>query len=427
MDKQEQLTSLREAIETYARDHLTFGFDPAAPRVRLHEPTYGAEEIWEALESLLSTRVTMGDKVLSFEARFSERFGFDHSIMVHSGSSANLLALSAVCNPATDRRLEPGDEVVVPALSWSTTVWPLIQHGLVPVVVDIDPGTLNIDPNEIERALTPKTKGVMLVHVYGNPCAMDAIMDIVGRHSLILVEDCCEATGASYAGRSVGSWGSVGTFSFYFSHHMTTLEGGMCVTGDAALADTMRILRAHGWIREAHSKDELAAAHPTIHPRFLFVNLGYNLRATELQGGFGRAQLEKLDSFLAVRADNAAYWREALSPFGDFLSFQEPTLDGVHSWFGFPMAVREGGPFTVTQLTDFLNSRGIETRPIIAGNIAAQPALRYYEHRVVGDLRHSNRIMRNGFTFGNHQAIDAYARRYVVDVIRGFMQNTGTA
>ena len=255
--------------------------------VRLHEPTFGADEIFAATETLLSTWVTMGRQVRAFEAAFTGAHGFAEGVMNNSGSSANLLAIAALANPTTLDRLKPGDEVIVSAVSWSTTVWPLIQHGLVPVIVDIDQDTLNIDPGEIERAIGPRTRAVMPVHVYGNPCDMDALGDICHRHDLVLIEDCCEALGASYKGVPVGGFGRVATFSFYFSHHMTTLEGGITIAQRADDAELMRILRAHGWIREVEDQERWRQRYPNIHPRFLFVNLGYNLRATELQGAMG--------------------------------------------------------------------------------------------------------------------------------------------
>jgi CDP-6-deoxy-D-xylo-4-hexulose-3-dehydrase len=425
LDKAGTLEAIRTLIENYQSEHVTYAFDPANPQVRLHEPTFGADEICEALESLLTTQVTMGAKVRRFEREFSQHFGFPYSMMVNSGSSANLLAVAGLCNPAMANGLRPGDEVIVPALSWSTTIWPLIQHGLVPVIVDIDPTTLNIDPNEIERAISDKTRGIMLVHVYGNPCDMDAISQIVERHSLILIEDCCEALDASYGGRPVGSFGRVGTFSFYFSHHITTLEGGMCVTGDIDCAEMIRILRAHGWVRETDDQERYTNEYPDIDPRFLFVNLGYNLRPTELQGGFGYVQLNKLKSFVDIRKDNARFWANELGHLKEFLEFQEETPQGSHSWFGFPMGVRGTAPFSVGELCVFLNGRGIETRPIIAGNIAAQPALRHYDHRVVGDLPRSSHVMTGGFTFGNHQAIDENARQYVADAMKDFLAERG--
>jgi CDP-6-deoxy-D-xylo-4-hexulose-3-dehydrase len=265
----------------------------------------------------------------------------------------------------------------------------------------------------------------MLVHVYGNPCDMSSIGDIAARHNLNLVEDCCEALGAYYQGKPVGSFGQVGTFSFYFSHHITTLEGGMCVTGDDDCAELLRVLRAHGWTRESVKPEGYRQASPHIDPRFLFVNLGYNLRATELQGGFGYTQLPKLKSFVQVRESNARYWRKELDRHQEFLSFQQETSGGTHSWFGFPMTVKETAPFTAGELCGFLNRQNIETRPIIAGNIAAQPAMQYYQHRVAGDLSHANHVMRQGFTFGNHQSIDSAAREYVANAIHDFMAERG--
>lgn len=425
MDKLEILTSIRQLLDSYSDRFLIQSFDPDHPKVRLHEPTFGSEEIWEALDSLLTTQVTMGAKVRRFEKAFSERYGFGSSMMVNSGSSANLLAFATLCNPAMPGRLQPGDEVIVPALSWSTTVWPIVQHGLVPVIVDIDRATLNLDPSELERAVSDKTRGIMLVHVYGNPCSMAAIMDTVNRHSLQLVEDCCEALDSYYDNKPVGSFGRIGTFSFYFSHHITTIEGGMCVTSDDACADLIRILRAHGWVRESLNQQEYASNHPSINPRFLFVNAGYNLRATELQGGFGFVQLDKLEKFVDIRRDNAQYWKQELGALGDFFEFQQETPGGAHSWFGFPMAIKPTAPFSVNELTEYLNRQGIETRPIIAGNIAAQPGLNLYQHRVVGDLRNSDHIMKNGFTFGNHQAVNQQARKYVADAVREFVADRG--
>ena len=229
----------------------------------------------------------MGPKVKEFEEVFASSFGWTDGVMNNSGSSANLLAVAALANPATEDGLRPGDEVIVPALSWSTTVWPLIQCGLKPVIVDIDPATFNIDPNEIEQAIGPKTRAVMIVPVYGNPCDMDAIVEICKRRNLILIEDCCEALGAYYDGKAVGKFGRVGTFSFYFSHHLTTLEGGITVTDDFELAELMRILRAHGWVREVKDRERWLKKYPEFDPRFLFVNVGYNLRPMELSGRDG--------------------------------------------------------------------------------------------------------------------------------------------
>lgn len=420
-----ELGAVRQSVEAYCEANHDFAFNPKAPIVRLHEPTFSADEINAALECMLTTRVTMGAKVKTFEGEFAGKNGSAHAIMVNSGSSANLLAVAALANSETEDGLKPGDEVIVPALSWSTTVWPLVQMGLVPVIVDIDPATLNIDPGEIERAVGPKTRAVMVVPVYGNPCDMDAITDICQRHGLTLIEDCCEALGASYDGTPVGKFGRVGTFSFYYSHHITTLEGGMCVTDDLGYGEIMRILRAHGWVREVEDPAPWLERHPDIDPRFLFVNVGYNLRAMELQGAMGSVQLPKLDGFVETRRSNAAWFRRELARYEDVFAFQEETPKGRHSWFGFPMRVKPESPFQVGDLRQALGKANIESRPIICGNIAKQPAMQLHEHRLVGDLRHASDVMVSSFSFGNHQALDDAARQYVVGAISDFLGTRG--
>ena len=424
-DHAKLLAAVRASVEAYCAAAHDFAFDAANPLVRLHEPTFGADEINAALECLLTTRVTMGPKVKAFEAEFARHYGWAHAIMNNSGSSANLLAVAALANPATRDALRPGDEVIVPALSWSTTVWPLVQHGLTPVIVDIDPATFNIDPDEIERAIGPRTRAVMIVPVYGNPCRMDAITEICKRRGLDLIEDCCEALDAFYDGKPVGKFGRVGTFSFYYSHHMTTLEGGICTTDELELAEMMRILRAHGWVREVQDPQPWYDKYPGIDRRFLFVNQGYNLRATELQGAMGSVQLPKLRGYVETRRANHAWMTRTLAQLNDFLDFQQETPKGKSSWFGFAVRVRETAPFAIKDLTQALNRAHIETRPIICGNIALQPAMQMYPHRVVGDLQHATRVMHHAFSFGNHQAIDEGARDYVAEQFRGFFRSRG--
>lgn len=417
--------AIHENIAQYCKEAHRFEFNPSSPVVRLHEPTFSSEEINVAIDVLLSTRVTMGTKVKSFEKEFAQAFNFGHGVMNNSGSSANLLGIAAIANPATRDGLRPGDEVIVPALSWSTTVWPLIQMGLIPVVVDIDPMTFNIDPNEIERAIGPRTRGLMPVHVYGNPCDMGAIMDICQRRNLILIEDCCEALGACYDGTPVGKFGRLGTFSFYFSHHMTTLEGGICVTDDFQLAELMRILRAHGWVRELDDPQPYLQKYAEFDPRFLFVNLGYNLRATELQGAMGSVQLPKLSGYVEARRENTREWQGELAKWSEFFDFQKETSKGRSSCFGFPLVRKVNTSLALKDLIRFLNQANIETRPIICGNIARQPAMKMYEHRVSGDLKHSSNIMDNGFSFGNHQAVGSDGRAYVVGKIDEFFNKGG--
>lgn len=364
-------------------------------KINLHEPTFGEEEIQAAVDVMRSTKVTSGEKVKEFEALFGP-----HAVMVNSGSSANLLAISMACNPMTPSRFCPGDEVIVSALSWSTTVWPLVQHGLIPVIVDIDPDTLNIDPEEVRAAIGPRTRAIMPVHVYGNPCDMNSIMDIALENNLIVIEDCCESLGAD-----VGRHGNLATYSFYFSHHITTLEGGMVVAKNEGDADLLRILRAHGWTREMKGPKP---HFPGMDDKFTFINAGYNLRASEVNVAIGLIQYPKLEKFVASRRKTANRLKEIFKNLS--VMTQE---DNGSSWFGFPIV-------TSTPLREHFENNGIETRPIICGNIARQPGMKLWPHRILGDLAYADEVMKYGFAIPCHQDMTEADCDYIDGVVRGF-------
>jgi CDP-4-dehydro-6-deoxyglucose reductase, E1 len=396
---------------------------PAAgePRLPLHVPSYGADEVNEAIESMLSSRVTMGEKVRRFERLWAEYLGVAEAVMVNSGSSANLVAVSALVNPAFPRPLAPGDEVIVPAVAWSTTYFPLVNAGLVPVLVDVDLDTFTIDPDAAARAVGPRTRALLVVHLLGNACDMRALGTLAERHGLVTIEDTCEAHGARFEGKPVGTFGAFGTFSFYFSHHISTIEGGMVVTDDGALADLARMLRAHGWIRDVKRRPTVVDA--PIDERFLFVNLGYNLRPTELQGAFGIHQMPKLEPYIKIRRDNVEYWNAAVRRHGRWLR-ECPGRDTAGSrsvWFGYPITVRPQAPFSREALVQFLEGRGIATRPIMAGNFRDQPAIRLFPHRIAGSLERAEHVMRQSFFIGNHHAISDADRAYVVTCLDEFM------
>lgn len=420
--KEQLLQQVFTSIQEYCDANHHFGFDAKNPTVRLMEPTFGAEEINAAVETLLSTQVTMGKKVRAFEQQYAEKFGHQYAVTSNSGSSANLLAFAALTNPVTRDRLQPGDEVIVPALSWATTIWPVIQCNLVPVVVDSDLNTFNFDLNKLEGAIGPKTRAIMLVHTYGNPCDMDGLMAIARKHNLMVIEDCCEAMGGTYDGKAVGRFGILGSLSFYFSHHITTLEGGVSVTDDFELTELLRILRAHGWSRQADSHQKYIDKYPQIDPRFIFVNLGYNLRLTEVQAAIGMKQLPKLEKFVAARREVAAFLLQNLRKYSEFFHFQTETPKAKHVWFGFPIIVKKTAPFTVKQITTYLQQHAIETRPIIAGNMARHPGLQMFPHRIGGDLQVADTVMQQGFGVADHHIVDHAARQYMVDVIDNFMQ-----
>lgn len=391
-------------------------------KIRLHEPTFGEEEIQAAVTQMRTTQVTMGPRVREFEGWAADQFGARYGLMCNSGSSANLLAVAALTNPACPHHLRPGDEVIVPALSWATTVWPIIQHGLVPVFVDCDLTTFNTSPDMIRRAITSRTRAIMLVHVYGSPCDMNPIMGIARDYHLFVIEDCCEAMGSHYDYKGVGTFGNIGTMSLYYSHHITTFEGGLAFTGNLELVELMRILRAHGWSREADGHEKYAKEHPDIDPRFLFVNIGYNLRPTEVQAAIGMVQLPKLAGFMRARqAAYRAFYDFIMRKYPTYFYCQEKLENAEANWFGFALILAEKCPFTLKDITAYLQKEGIETRPIIAGNIARHPVMRMYKHRVSGTLENCDTIMRRGFAIGCHQNIDEAAQAYVMEKIDAFM------
>ncbi len=421
MSNTAEMAQIKAQIQKHFASLPNDAFQEGKSPMPLSIPTYGWEEAWEAIDSLLSTRVTMGAKVKQFESLFAEYVGVKHAVMVNSGSSANLLALSVVTNPTIKGTLKPGDEVITPAVTWATTIFPIVQCGAMPVLVDVGIDTFDIDPAEIEKAITPRTRAIMLVHLLGNPCDMTAIMSIAKKHNLLVIEDCCEAHGAEHRGVKVGGIGDIGTFSFFFSHHISTIEGGMIVTNRDDYADLLRQMRAFGWVRDASQRDALARQYPDIDPRFLFVNTGYNVRPMEIQGGFGIPQIKRLEGYIRHRADVANTWNTKLSAYSEHLALAKAPEASRHAWFLYPMMVKPNAPFTRAELGRYLESKGVETRPILAGNIAEQPVMSLIPHRVVGDLPASRAIMRRGLCVGIHHGITPQRRDAFVKYIAEFM------
>lgn len=419
--KQELLDKIRDNIAEYCATQFNFNFNPHDPVIRVQETSYGADEINAVMQTLLSTMTTMGKQVSQFQEMYAKYVGANYAVMSNSGSSSNLLSVAALANPFTHNYLKPGDEVIVPALSWSTTIWPIVQHNLIPVFVDCDLRDFNLDLNKLENAITPKTRAIKLVHVYGNPCNMDAIMSLAKKHNLFVIEDCCEAMGAMYDGKHVGTFGNVGNFSFFFAHHITTMEGGISVANDFDLTETMKILRAHGWSRESKEHQKYINQYPDIDPRFIFINQGYNFRPTELNAAMGAVQLPKLDYFNDLRRDAAAYLLKHLSQYEEYFHFQQETPKGKHVWFGFSLIVKDTAPFNTKDITTYLQKHHIESRPIIAGNMTRHPGVKMFPHRISGDLHAADTVMKNGFSFGCHQGTDLAACKYIVDVFDAFI------
>jgi CDP-6-deoxy-D-xylo-4-hexulose-3-dehydrase len=389
--------------------------------IKLMEPTFDCDEILAANEVLISRNVTMGEKVKLFEKNYAKMFNYKYSVSCNSGSSANLLALSVLTDPGF-RKLSPGDEVIVSAYSWSTTIWPIVQRGLVPVFVDIDPDTLNIDAKKISNAISKKTKAIMLVHTYGNPCEMNEIIKIAKRKKLLLIEDCCEAMGAIYKNKYVGSFGDVSTFSFYFSHHITTLEGGICITKSKYIKDLLKIQRSHGWIREIEDKKKYKKYFKKFDEKFLFMNEGYNLRITEMQAAIGIVQLKKLNKFISVRRRVAKNLNFFFKGYSDYISLQREEKNSKNSYFGFAIIVKKNNFFKIKDLINYLNSKKIETRPIICGNFSKQPGMQNYNYRISGNLKNADFLSKNSFSIGCHQNIDIASELYIKKCFKNFFR-----
>lgn len=337
------------------------------------------EEILAAVDSILNGQLTMSNHVREFEELFAQAVGAPFAVMCNSGSSANLLALSAATNHLRSQRLSPGDEVLIPAVCWSTSLWPIVQMGLVPVFVDVDPMTMNVDLDDLKRRITSNTRAFLAVHVLGNMCDMNTLCGLCDEFKLVLIEDTCESLGSSYKGKTLGTFGAFGSFSFYYSHHITTGEGGMVVCQTQEDADLLRCLRAHGWTRELSNNETIHDLHPRVDPRFMFVNVGYNLRPMEISGAIGKCQLRRLGEMNANRKSNRQRLLGALvanPKWDNQFKFPEAPANADPAWFGFVAILREDLQESLQQYLRFLTEKSVENRPIISGNFVHQPAIK---------------------------------------------------
>jgi dTDP-4-amino-4,6-dideoxygalactose transaminase len=371
----------------------------------LASSTWDNEEINALHEVIHSGFFTMGPKVQEFERLFADYHGSRFCVMVNSGSSANFLMVAALFFTKQRKSLQRGDEVIVPAVSWSTTYSPLYFHGLKARFVDIDPGTLNIDPDLIEKAITSETKAIFAVNLLGNSAEYKKIQDICDRHDLILLEDNCESLGSRYLDRHTGTFGLVSSCSSFFSHHLSTMEGGLILTDDEEIYQILLSIRAHGWTRNLPDDNLICQkSDDPFYESFRFILPGYNVRPLEMSGALGITQMKKLGSFIEKRRANYLKFKDKLEKF-DFIEIQEET--GESSWFGFAIMVTDDAPFSRDQLVSVLTKRNIECRPIVAGNILKNEMIEYFEYSVSGVLTEADRISRNGLFIGNqHTHID---------------------
>jgi CDP-6-deoxy-D-xylo-4-hexulose-3-dehydrase len=362
--------------------------------------TWDDKEI-EAINTVIASDMyTMGKHVEQFEEEFAQFVGSKYSVMVNSGSSANLLAVAALFytkNP----KLKRGDEVIVPAVSWSTTYYPLYQYGLKLKFVDVDLQTLNFDLEQLEKAITPETKLIFAVNLLGNPNDFDTINSLIVDKDIILMEDNCESMGAEFKGKQAGTFGVMGTFSTFFSHHMATMEGGLVVTDDEELYHVLIALRAHGWTRHLPKENKVAnKSDDWFTESFRFVLPGYNVRPVEMSGAIGVQQLKKLPDFLEKRRENAVQFQELFRNHPDF--YIQKDLSNS-SWFGFSLIIKPESKLKRNDVVKLLTDNHIDCRPIVTGDFTKNEVLKYFDYEIFGEMKNAKYLDTHGLFVGNHQ------------------------
>ena len=432
-----EIAALRQKIldlaGEYARlAHSPKPFIPGSSPVPVSGKVVGEPELQNLIDASLDLWLTTGRYNTAFEAKLAAFLDRRFVRTCNSGSSANLLAVSALCSPRLrDRAMRPGDEVITCAAGFPTTVNPLLQNGLVPVFIDAEIPTYNIQPDLLEAAVTPRTRAIVLAHTLGNPFNLDEVMRVAKRHNLLVVEDCCDALGARYDGQMVGTFGDVGTLSFYPAHHITMGEGGAVFTNHPELKRQLESIR--DWGRDCYcdpGTDDtcgrrfgwtLGDLPPGYDHKFTFSNTGYNLKITDMQAAVGLAQIARLEGFIAARKHNFAYLKTALSDLEGDLILPEATPKSDPSWFGFPLTLRDDKPGRREDLVRMLNAHGIGTRLLFGGNLVRQPYMKHHSFRVASALTNSDKIMTSTFWIGLFPGLTEGHLDYAVSQIRSFL------
>jgi CDP-6-deoxy-D-xylo-4-hexulose-3-dehydrase len=370
----------------------------------LTESVLEGADINAAIKVLRSKKITMGPKTRQVEAYFKDHIVKTNSLMVNSGSSANLLIFQCLINPMV-KKLKPGDEVLIPAICWSTSLWPIIQSGLKVKFVDIDLSTLNIDLNDLIRKITKKTKALMLVHALGNCTDMTKLMNICKKNKIILIEDTCEALGSTYKNKPLGTFGDFSSFSFYYSHHITSGEGGMVCTKNKKYLEILKSLRSHGWSRDLKNNKTLSKKHRNIDKNWIFINSGFNLRTTDINAAIGLEQLKRIKKILSIRKYNFLTIKKSLlrnKKFNNQFTILNDQNHANAAWFGIPIILNSNNKKYKQKIMNNLHGKGIMTRPIISGNFAKQPSIKLYKIKINNQLPNSDLVDKKGFFLGLH-------------------------
>jgi CDP-6-deoxy-D-xylo-4-hexulose-3-dehydrase len=446
----ERADELRAQILSLVKDYHAAAFSPkeftpGESAVQVAGRVFDAADIQHLVDASLDFWLTTGRFAKEFEERFAKLFGVESALLVNSGSSANLVALSCLTSPRLDKQplgrshltgapgltaLKPGDEVITVAAGFPTTVNPIIQNRLIPVFVDVDVPTYNIDVTQLDEALSPKTRAIMIAHTLGNPFDLKTVTAFAKAHNLWLVEDCCDAVGATYEGKSVGSFGQVATVSFYPAHHITMGEGGAVLVDSPHLKKLAESFR--DWGRDCYCEPgmdntcnkrfgwKLGDLPRGYDHKYTYSHIGYNLKVTDMQAAVGVSQLDKLPAFVAARRRNFQLLTEELSDLEEFFILPEATPNSQPSWFGYPLAVRPDAPFSREEVTQRLESRRIGTRLLFGGNLLRQPAYKDVPYRRVERLDNSDFVMNNVFWIGLFPGLTGEMLCYMTEVLHEF-------
>ncbi len=421
----------------YRLAHAERPFVPGETRVSYAGRVWDQREMINMVDAVLEFWLTAGRYAQAFERQLGAFLDVREVIPVNSGSSANLVAITALTSRKLDRPLQPGDEVITPAATFPTTLAPILQNNLVPVLIDCRVSTGNIDPDQLEAALSPKTRALVFPHTLGNPVDMERVMDFARAHDLYVVEDACDALGSRFAGQMCGTFGHFGTLSCYPAHHITMGEGGAVFSQSPKLARIARSVRDWGrdcWCGYDNPPNGqcgrrfqwpipgLPEGEGYDH-RYYYTEIGYNLKVTDVQAALGVAQLEKLPDFIAARQRNFDWLYRGLEPYEEFIVLPTWHPQAEVSWFAFPITVRPEAPFTRAELTRWLEAHQVETRYLFAGDIRQHPAYRDMPHRVIGELPNTWQILRGGFFIGVYPGIDRQRVDYMLQVLENFFND----
>jgi CDP-6-deoxy-D-xylo-4-hexulose-3-dehydrase len=428
-DLREQILSLVEEYASLA--HGQREFVPGESSVPVSGKVYGAQEMRSLVDASLDFWLTTGRFNSAFEKRLRNFLGLRFALTCNSGSSANLLAMSALTSPMLDNPLQSGDEVITCATGFPTTVNPSFQNNLVPVFIDVDIPTYNIRAELIEQAISPRTRAIMVAHTLGNPFDLDTVMRVAKKHNLFVIEDTCDALGATYNGKLVGTFGNIGTLSFYPAHHITMGEGGAVFTQDGITKRALESIR--DWGRDCYCEPgvdntckrrfqwKLGDLPQGYDHKYTYSNIGYNLKITDMQAAVGLAQMDRLEDFISARRSNFDLLTAALKDLEDIFILPEATKNSNPSWFGFPITLREGGSQKRDELVRFLDGHKIGTRLLFGGNLLKQPYMKGRNYRVVGETVNSDIVMNSTFWIGLYPGLTNAHLEYTVGRIREFL------